>query len=308
MGPEACAEYAAHMLEYDEAQRDEAVRHFVTCYGDLSVESAIRAHREGEGDERLFALYLIGCLGTQEAFEYLLTVINSGKEAEERASVICLANHRMPQAVPLLIEFLKGPRGTELTPENWQDWLDASFAMSQGYVPVLLGRLGDPRAVPALREALVRTKMAIDPVAANLRLRGISLEQGPEDEYSDQDHLVLADAHLLGLYQDSIVYALGRLGALGALSGLALNTDEQRLWIIHLLMGHLHQKYPIVEIRRWEEMPTLHADLESVLERVVGLTATQRGYYLDLYQRRELSQIALYSEAERLAEERGMYY
>lgn len=307
MDAKACADYAASMLEYDPAQGEGAVLHFLTRYGDLSAAAAIQAHQQGEGDERQYALYLMGCLGTQEALDYLLTVLRSGNEAEERASAICLANHRIPQAVPALIEYLKGPKGMELTPETWREWLDVSFRMSQGYVPVLLGRLGDVRAVPPLREALARMSRVIDPVVADLHQRGISLELGPEDEYSE-DHTVLADAHLLELYQDSIVYALGRLGAFGALSGLMLETDEQWLWIIHLVMGHLHQKYPIVEIRRWEEMPGLRADLESLLERVFGLTAEERENYLDLYQRCKLSLIVRYSEEERLAQERGIYF
>lgn len=83
-------------------------------------------------------------------------------------------------------------------------------------------------------------------------------------------------------YQDSIVYTLGRLGALGALTDLEVTKPLSLLWAVHMLMAHVHDRYERSDIFP-ALSPTLEMDLRKQLHYYYGLTTEEQEQALGAY-------------------------
>jgi hypothetical protein len=104
--------------------------------------------------------------------------------------------------------------------------------------------------------------------------------------------------HMLQYCQDKVVYALGRLKALGALTGLHGGEDRIDLWRVHLVMGYLHGYHPIARLVFFNQMPALAAELRRVLANVFGLMPTELERHLAHYEFNMLSNLSDLYEAE----------
>ncbi|WIG58921.1 MAG: hypothetical protein OJF49_001668 [Ktedonobacterales bacterium] len=310
--------YAAAMLDYGEHDMEEQLERLHSRWGSPDVPTLMRMHHEAEGNDRLFALFALGCRRIPQARDYLASLMESSDVAERQACRIALAHAGDKRAVQPLMELLGEFLPGEPPYDDWREQLASFLESWQADIPGLLGRLGDPVAAPALRRALQATIAVTGSYSFNPEAILFRGEIVDFDNMTAQDNELLTVASelqvLLG-YQDGLVYALGQLGAVGALTGVApahpeRATDRARtlaLWTVHLLMGYLHERYPVVEEQWWQDLPELRADLDHFLERLYGLDLETRNAYLQLYEREKLLQIGNRSRSERMAREYGWY-
>jgi hypothetical protein len=91
-----------------------------------------------------------------------------------------------------------------------------------------------------------------------------------------------AETQTLITYQDSVIHALGRLGALGALTGVAAAEVYQHVWMVQLLMAQRQREWPQTDSRHTPG-PALEAALRQGLMQVFGLNETQQRHALAIY-------------------------
>jgi hypothetical protein len=234
-------------------------------WGGVDQGSMLRALAEGDERDRLFALHALGYLGTDEAHRQLLAHLESERPLERWASAIGLGRMREERALPALVKML-----TEFLPPDQEYRASPYYRGWRFFAPLILGAWGKPEAIPGLRGAL-RAAMGVE-----------SALPAPPDEsarytsYSEREDWVR--------YQDELVYALGRLDAFGALTGVEGTEARLDLWRVHLVMGHLHGRYAIAGIELWREHPQLAQEVTRLLERLFGLDSEERGRSLDRYQ------------------------
>lgn len=260
---------------------EEFYEEFVQRWQGISEEQLIRAAREydGGGLDRWFALLALGALPTPAAHETLLAFLESSDTEERVLSALGLARMGDHAALPTLLAYVEGFQPVQVPRET------APFA-NYWFTPVIrtLGQLGHPRAVPALRRAL---SVAVE------------IEQGASDsppevqEVDGERRLIHIGSRRDGWQevQNTIVYALGRLGASGALTGLPRTQEYLDDWRIHLIMGSLHDKYRFRILDKAREAPELHADVEQLLERWFGLDEDERMRCMRAYEEHSLFNI-----------------
>src|SRR5262249_24239159 len=173
------------------------VETFRATWGGLEEASLRRALHEGTDHARLFAVRALGATRAQEARAELLPLLASERPLEHWASARELGKLREERGLPapghLLTEFLP-PAPVDRASEYYRAW--------RTEVPFLLGAWGRPESVPPLRaglQAALRVELTLDPA----------------------DGASGSDLYSWSLYEDALVYALGRLGGFGALAGIA---------------------------------------------------------------------------------------
>jgi hypothetical protein len=234
---------------------------FLRTWGGFDPPNLARALHEGEGADRLFALLALDGLDRAESNDTLIPFLRSTEPLERWASAIGLGRKRLEPAIPVLIAML-----TEFLPpdaEYQQSWLYWNW---RPLIPGLLADWGRRDAIGPLRQALqavLRIELEVpEPPAGSTRV---------------------SDREDWRQYEDRIVYALGRLGALGALTGLEHAEARLEIWRVHLVMGYLHGRYKITRVRLWEAHPDLHAEVSRILDHCFGLTVQERERSLEAY-------------------------
>lgn len=222
-----------------------------------------RVLREGDNrQDRLFALLTLGTLGTAEAHEALLPYLDSSVVEERWASAICLGELREVQALPVLMNMLMEVFSPAIEYQRggllWH-WREA--------IPVILGEWGERVAVVPLRHALVQV-LQVQRTVRNEAADAVM--DGEEWEWQD--------------YADVIVYALGQLKAIAALTGIETEVARLDVLRIQLILGYLHGRYPIVSTARWNEQPELARDVNELLETLFGLDREERKRSLHQYE------------------------
>jgi hypothetical protein len=157
--------------------------------------------------------------------------------------------------------------------------------------PRILAEWGDSQAVPPLRHALWEARRAELAVP----------EPPPEEWLVAGGHVNVEPTSVRQYwrrYEDELVYALGRLGAFGALTGIELPEDVLDEWRVHLVMGYLHSRHDIMGIWLWKDNPQLLEDVTQLLEHVFGLSVEERSRCLDAYER-SLTSIMLRTQRQR---------
>lgn len=243
---------------------------FVERWGDVDEGALLRALQEGTEDDRLFALFAVGYMGSEETLAHLVPLLEGDNALERWAAATCLAQHGEKRAIPVLCTML-----TEFLPETLSDYLaaDSPFEDQRSYASTLLGGCEDVSVVPALCHALQR-------VARLLAQSGSSASESawedraasggaPDDEVrlgAEAVHSYAAMLDNLIEYRDDIIFALGRLGAVGALTGLIMPVEQMQIAMVHLLLGHLRERYTLAKVAQLQtEMSRLDTRPRSTL-------------------------------------------
>jgi hypothetical protein len=123
---------------------------------------------------------------------------------------------------------------------------------------------------------------------------GVSQEAREAADTGAQEHDDLKQAHLHNLidFEDDIVYALGRMGALGALTGVAAAQPFHLVWAVHLVMAQVYDQYQRSDIVP-ALSPALEADLRERLLSTFGLTAAEQDQALALYMLTKVARIRM---------------
>jgi hypothetical protein len=276
----AVAAYANEMMSVSPEYQIEEVDEFVDRWGKLTQETFLRVLREGEGEETLFAIFALGYLGATPAREHLLPFLESAQATERWASAISLGTLREERALPVLTTLLT----ENVLAQQRLDWEQRIIWQQTGWrydawlydVIRILGAWGNPDLAPYLRHALEEIRRLVEREPPHDARKGIlQFDTIEKDSWK-------------GLEND-IVFALGQLGACGALSGLHCSPAQLQLWMVHLVMGSLHERYPLVQIVKWSEHPELRAEVVILLAQKYGLMEEEREHCLARYEHTFLS-------------------
>ena len=134
--------------EYIPAEQVEA---FAKRWGGLNLENFVRALAEGQREDRLLAICVIGWSDSPQASSLLRPFLQSTDAKERWLSALCLGRMKESSALPFLISMLTEYLPSEQLPTLREDqgWFDEERIR----VAFTLGLWEDPSLVPALRHA-----------------------------------------------------------------------------------------------------------------------------------------------------------
>ncbi len=196
------------------------IRAFLQQWGDYTPETLKRAVQEGEGDDKIFAMTALGLLGSSEEDVLLIPYVQSENQRERWACTIALGRHRDERVFSLLQDMLV--EGIFDFNADVYEWLLARRCD----IALILGAWGKPQAAPALRRCF-------------WICWEIEQQPDPSGRRWDQDDRIYW--HYL---QDHLAYALGQLGAWGAICDLRLPASHLRITTIYMTLGTLQVNSP----------------------------------------------------------------
>lgn len=251
---------------YGEYQPDQEMKAFIARWGGVDRETLVRVLAEGQGEDRLLAICVLGESDLQQAQTLLLPFLQSVHPMERWLSALYLGRKKEKLALPILITMLTEylPSEEFPTPEDMMrfDKLRVSVVST-----LLLWK--DVSLAAAFRRALATSVMA--------------------EQYLP-DHPVQRRIILLNWYifQDSLCYALGRKGAFGALVGIPLSPVRQRIALLQMVIGYKQVKARLFGAELafdWEHEGELRTSMKAVLEQRFGLGEEEQEFYLNHYKR-----------------------
>lgn len=227
-----------------------------------------------EPEDRIFAIFAAGYsvdAGHLPAVRDTIAPYLASDSVHERwAAALVLGWQQDERAIPTLSEMLTehlpphlryvAPDSPEMRLETWRHDIPRALARPwrrAGFVPALRGGL--ERLLPLLQAE-------------------------PEDPHTIAPILCESLRRAWQTCCETIVFALGRLGAFSALDGLPLTDDERLRWRVHLAMGALHELYPGLHIAVWAERPAAHAACDTLLAQEYKMTSEERRYALHRYE------------------------
>jgi len=223
--PDAIKQAFNDVFLYDDDAED-YIAPFYQRWGDVHQETLVRVLNEGQGKDKIIALFTLGYLAPSGVDNVLMPFLESAERMERWASAICLGRFKDQRSFSSLQEMLlEGifEHGPFLEDDVERLALYEWFNVHRCTAAALLGSWGNREAVPALCHAL----------AASWKL-----EQQP-GPFSGRWGCFLDNWHS---FQDHIAYALGQLGAFGALLNLGLPEGRLRIAITYLVLGNLQVK------------------------------------------------------------------
>ncbi|HEX2350115.1 MAG TPA: hypothetical protein VHI51_16885, partial [Ktedonobacterales bacterium] len=207
---------ALYLLCYqDDSEVDGYVERFISRYGSLSLESARAALAQSDSFDHVFAIFLLGLSAYPTWQVHLRPYLTSADPWEQWSSVLCLGAVHDPAAFPLMCDLLTAQFPADpkvLTPGS------GYLLVWRPYLARLLGAWGSREAVVPLRHALVSA---------------LELDEEQWNAYDLDD------------FTDEVVFALGRLKAVGALTGIVTEVAQLDLWRIHLIVGSVYGRDPM---------------------------------------------------------------
>jgi hypothetical protein len=272
--------YALDALLNASPYDEEVARRFRQHWGGWEADHLLRALTEGEEHDRLFAIFCLGQLGLpqDELASYLIPLLRSERPLERWAAAKELGNAGRAEALAVLHAMLTdylAPATQYTRSGGKREWFYDAWRFSAAR---LVGELGQEASAPFVRAALVQV--------LGLRTATVGVA-GP----TDGDSLLLkADVNNWVAYIRELVYVLGRLGALGALTGIeALSPREGMELLVHLVMGSLHRRFPAPElVVRWDQVPERRDAADRMLARHFALSDEERQVYLQTYKQAAL--------------------
>jgi len=215
-----------------------------------------RAVIEGEGDSRVFALFLLGGLATPKARDLLISFLKSPQRKERWASVIALGRLKEERVFSLLqtlllegfaaseifasVEELQAAQeacrlsrqmykeqGQAMFPESYEDVIERLrnidyewYLRQRSECALALGTWGNPSVVPKLQEAL-QTAWRM------------------EQDWPDYEGPDASGPKIWYFFQDYLAFALGQLGAWDALQFLHFPENHLLVARIYMILGAL---------------------------------------------------------------------
>jgi HEAT repeat protein len=247
--------FEAVCLNGTEVDLEKAIESFASRWGGLDLDIFKQVLEEGEGQDRLIALFALGSSQEPEARLLLLPFLASPHQRERWASAMCLGQLRNERAIPVLKAILLEEGVENLAGDDSSlDEADFWYETQRECAASLLAAWHDPQIVPFLRQALQATWQRGQERAAQTGER--SFPPYPED---------------------AIAFALGELGAFGALLPLEQPSPRLRIALIHMALGYLYTKghrYQNIMMELDEGTP-LGNEVIRVLEEHVGVSTAQ---------------------------------
>jgi hypothetical protein len=189
----------------------EEMQAFRVRWGGLETETFLHVLQAGFGANRLLAMFAVGFSEDAQAADVLAPLLESSELLERCAATYLLALRHDPRAVPHYETYLREDPPRDVYGRfvaNAHNW----FWTGRAFIARTLATGGPAGLTPALREAWLR-------------------QWWMEQEYG---HIAV-----LPLLHDTLLYALGGRGAMGALHGIRLPASRQHLTMVLLALGWL---------------------------------------------------------------------
>jgi len=255
-------EYIDHAFRavYYGGDSEREIDAFAQRWNGLEPEAFTRALESGTPEEKALALFALSYSNSPGAQAILYAALESLEPMEQWASALCLGERKDEQALPVLLSCFEEFLPPRIHPLGREGGLYHSWRLRAAY---LLGEWGRRDLIPALRQALDKAWR---------------LEQA---DTIDRKHVWHA-------YQDELVYALGRLGAFGALAGFSLPPSRLQFWIVLLACGSLQARTRYGDLLTQMQIDqTLKEEVALVLEHRFGFSAQEQAncieHYADAY-------------------------
>ncbi len=241
---------------------EEYIHLFAERWGGLGLDAFARALREGSPRDQQVAAFALGRTGSRWARDLLLPFLSYEVPEVRWAAALMLGEMREEVAFSALIRMLQEFLPSSPLSDSW-------FAFTLPYVASLLGSWGKEEAVSALRDTLAK-------------LWQIEQEIGEQEDFQTWWHV-----------EDALVYALGQLGVLDALTGLNIAQSRLRLWQITLVMGYLNamqmHKQTILDLLQDSASnkgrAALLALVSELLQQKMGWAASEAATFAEDYPR-----------------------
>lgn len=282
---------ALEMMRYVDPYGDELRMGFKQHWGGYSLEALLRAVRdaasvEAEGnarypdepEERVFAIFAAAYTGEPSVRNTLAPFLQSTNYHERWAAALGLGYLQDERALPVLMTML-----TEYLPPQLRyarpgipEWRNEIW---RAQVPqILASAWRRPAFVPPLRNALGYVlhlqRNPLPEARAELAALDVDVRQALTQDWA--------------AFVDITVFALGRLGAFGALDGLELAPERLRFLQVQMIMGALQHQYAGHHFDTWREMPGLRDAVARGLTHEFGLSAEPCAAALAAYEKDEL--------------------
>ncbi len=258
-------DYAYSALGYEEYKRQ--VRTFIRRWGGIDLDTFVRVLKEGQGEDRVLAIFALGYTRTPLARELLLPFLQSKEPRERCASALCLGKIREEQALPVLCAML-----TEFFPPKEQPGSEADgrwfYNDCRSGAIMILTEWARPEAIPELLKAL----------QAYWDLEQVIIEHS---------HLATGSGYWRGC-QRRVVYALGWLGTFDLLSTMDVGEQRRLAWNVDLALGNMHAHVGIPDVfMNFNEYigksRGFHDLVCYVLEEQLGLSEEEQERCLNAY-------------------------
>lgn len=251
-----------------------------------------------------FALATLGRIRPANAPDVLLPYLTSPYANERWLAAFGLVAMRDERVLPavgrMLLEFI-GPD----QPANDSGLFTYHFQLLRADLPRVLANWGDPRLAPLLRAALIATVSA--------EQRELQEPHGPEEEFEWDGYRYTGKEAWGWFYYEQqkwieeehrLVYALGRLGAFGALAGIPTRRGVYYYWGSPPTVYHLLDESGEIEVEAdpseyaWMRVPESQADaFRADIWRVHACYG-----FLEPQFRNQLTWVHFYSEAPEFAQ------
>jgi hypothetical protein len=95
-------------------------------------------------------------------------------------------------------------------------------------------------------------------------------------------------------YQDMVIFALGRLGAMGCLTGVPAAEPFLHVWMVQLIMGHIYDRYTSEDIGPTSLSEPLKSEVRQRLLHDFGLTPQEQERAMRLYRWTKVGVVVLH--------------
>lgn len=243
------------------------IQAFVQRWGGWDQETCVHILHEGEGEDKLIALSLLGQEPSKEVRARLLPFLQSPHPKERWISALVLGQVQAEEALPVLLEML-----TEFFPPSERPtfmgdnlWL---YNLWRHSALLLLTAWSLPEVDNCLLQALYAYH---------------ALEQ------------MIPEGHIIGRRewrksQALVIYTLGWHGRFELLDEvvkvLAIVQPTLSSWRVYMALGslHAHRIYPRITSLSFSKVPGLRDQVKEVLQERFGLTEEEQERCLDYYQ------------------------
>lgn len=246
----------AFRVFYYGGQYEKHIKAFTQRWGELSIQTLLHVLTVGTSEEKVLALLALGYSNTVQARATLLPYLQSTVPMERWAGALCLGEIKEERALPVLIDMLDEFLPPQHHPLEHEGGLYHSWRMK---AVALLGEWERGDLASILRQAL---------------MQGWEFEQAEQGKRKQVWHA----------YQDELIYALGRVGAFGGLTGLTFSPSRLHLWMVVLCCGSLQARARYGDLLTQIQInQELKDEVAHVLQQRFGLSTNEQKEYIDQY-------------------------
>ena len=247
-------------LGYEE--KEVVIEQFVQRWGGLELDLFPRVLQEGQGQDVVVALFVVGTTRSAVARELLVPYLKSVKPMERWMSALSLGRMHDERALLLLLSLLTQCLPPPERPSFSGDdlWIYNSWRLA---ILLLLAEWERPDTVPALLVAF--------------------------DVFRQQEQMCQEEHQMARRYwrwcQGEVMYALGWQNRFDLLADLDVPEQTRQSMAVYQALGylHAHTMYPDVFTRNWRSQSGLQERIMTVLHERLALSEEEQKHYVASY-------------------------